>query len=864
MSSVGQIIGSGIGFLFAGMAGMGIGGMIGLWLDPADPPPPPPLGDLGQNSYVRNCPVPLVFGQCKVYGGVIWTGANMVVMDNTGNSKNPSYTAVYLAQFAVALSEGEIWGVVAHQINDKDISELTEEDNISLTFYVYTGTSYQGTDGIIALNLGADAIPFKNTAYVVAIGKIGTANNLPTYSAIMQGLCMTSDGLDSNPVVVLYEFLTNTRWGLGISTDWIDGHWSGPPTCSWSIATEYCEELIDNGAGGTHARFRYANAFTDRQKAYDIIQDILLTCRGFIYYAEGKLKIKIGNPNELPVFYFSDESTVEYTINNTSTVNRIYANFMSYSVGVPDNYYMGDIGNIIINGNPYEFIVSAQTNTYIDLVDNLPEVPIYLNTFTLTKDNIAKDTFSYNHLPLSDTNNRINLQFINRSDVEDPKEKYRQDFIEEDDVYDINETGEIREQQITMNGIKRKAQAARMATFYIDSSTMVKYTCEFQTDILGYLLTIGDIIGVTHKVPGWTAKSFRIIAMEELEDYNVKVSCIEYIPEIYHDHYSPFKVTTGNVLNFYAKPNHVERFLAFEDPLTQSIILTYKRPDDDPYWGNTAIYVQKGGGTWDYFKTLYGCTPSVELDGAIDSSVTTITYDPLTMYSAFASIGSFFIDQEEIYYSGMDDINSQFTGCVRGYNNTVESSHLDNTYCVSRNKTNYEDVCYPYSVNDIGVTLNFQALSISAFNIYALSAGAPTASVIPYGIYSKPPSPSSLEINEQGNDVTLIASNDSVITWRTVTGGIYKGYGYIYGSGAGFGGGIAEEVSYHKIYIYKTSDSTLLREEIVSDVAEPTYTYTSAMNISDNGSYEANLTFEVYQVNSLTVESMPSILITNV
>jgi hypothetical protein len=840
------------------MAGMGIGGMIGLWLDPADPPDPPPLGDLGQNSYVRNCPVPLVFGQCKVYGGVIWIGENIVSMDNTGSSKQPSYTAMYYAQFAVALSEGEISGVVTHQVNDKSIAELEEDDAINLTFWVFNGTGDQLTPPIFTYDLGDDALPFRYTAYVAAVGQIGTSNNLPTYSAIMDGMCIETN-IDANPIVVLYQFLINTRWGLGISTEWIDGHYSVPGN-SWSTAKDYCDVLVDDGAGGTHPRFGYANAFTDRQKAYDIIQDILLTCRGFMYYSEGKLKVKIGNPDEEPVFHFADENTLEFTINNTSTVNRIYADFSAY----PINYFMGDLGNITISSLAYKFIVIAQTATYIDLADNLDYVPSNGTTFNLTKDNMTKESFSYNHLPLAETNNRINLQFINRADVVDPKDIYRQDFIEEDNVYDINETGEIREKQITMNGIKRKAQAARMAAFYCDSSAMVKYTCEFQTDVLGFLLTIGDIVGITHKVPGWTAKEFRIIEMEELEDYNVKVSCVEYIPDIYHDYYSPITLTTGNNLDFYDKPDHVERFLVYEDPLTQSIIITYKRPDNNPYWGKAAIYIQKGAGTWEYFKTMYNCTPSVELDGAIDSSVTTITYDPLTMYSSFAAIGSFFIDQEEIYYSGIDDITNQFTGCVRGYNNTTEASHLDNTYCVSRNKLDYSEISYPYTIDDIGITLNFKALSISAFNIYALATGAPTTSIIPLGLYSKPPSPSSLEINGQGNDVTLVASDDAVITWRTVTEGIYKGYGFIYGSGAGYGGGVAEGVDYHIIRIYKTLDSTLLQEIIVEDVAEPTYTYTSAMNIADNGSYEENLTFEVYQVNSISVESMPSILITNV
>jgi len=65
----GYIIGSYFGM---GAVGMAIGGYIGMLLDPPGPPGPPPLGDLGLNTYIRDLPIPVIIGENRVYGGVIW------------------------------------------------------------------------------------------------------------------------------------------------------------------------------------------------------------------------------------------------------------------------------------------------------------------------------------------------------------------------------------------------------------------------------------------------------------------------------------------------------------------------------------------------------------------------------------------------------------------------------------------------------------------------------------------------------------------------------------------------------------------------------------------------------------------------
>lgn len=933
MASTGQLVGSivgfGIGSLFGfGAGGMALGGMIGLWLDPPDPPDPPALGDLSCNSYVRSMPVPIAYGQNKIYGGVIWMGNNRVEMENEGSRKQPQYSASYYADFVVAMCEGTIGGYVKYMINDKDLSELKDEDKIALNFTGVLGDGTQTIDPLVESTLtDGTAIPWRWTAHVLASGKIGGANTLPAFSSVVNTLLCESDS-QANPIKVLYDFMTNGRYGMGIDTTIFDG--SPITSGSWKTAADYCDESVGigtvsnsfnvitnennssveiyadlsayvdgywNGASGkivignatltftvlvqgqtfmnvtdiggnptggntftlyiygsfVEPRFRYSNVLTNRVKGYDIVAEILQTCRGFIYYAEGMLKILIANANEVPIFYFSDGHQVSFETLGSCTYTRIYADFSAY----PEHYWDGDIINIQLSAYYCEMIaVLGQTSTYIDLIDELTEVPSSGITFDIRKENIKKDTFTYSRKGTRDKVNRFRTEFINKDDL------FRTDYIEEDNVYDINITDEIREGTAQVNGIKRKSQAARMNSFFLDFVSYVDYACNFETDIVGYFLTVGAIIGITESLPQWNCKLFRVITLDEGEDWSVKVSCLEYVPTVFHDAATPIIPTQSYSLpNPYITPINPTRYEAFEDGLSNKIYFCFNRPENEPNWVGVLIFADFGFG-YTYLSTYYITTPSVKLDAAINESDTIIAYDATTIYSSFPASGTFFIGEEEIYYASIDDINDQFLGCIRGHNNSYADSHADTAYCYLHQANTPS---YTYDPMYIGCSITFKAVSVNAYDIYGDSTTAPTDIIDVNGFYYTPKSVSGLEINELGNGTFLDIDSDCHIYWQAVTDGINKGYGYKYADGYGYGDGELEGFTKYMVRIYKTIDDTLLHEEEITDLSIQDFNYTHAMNDTDNGEvFESNLTIKVYQVNSSLLFSPVRTLITNV
>ena len=57
----------------------------------------------------------------------------------------------------------------------------------------------------------------------------------------------------------------------------------------------YCLEKVDSGDSdvGGESRFLYSGKLDSRMKGFDYVREILSTCRGFLYYCDGKIKVRM-------------------------------------------------------------------------------------------------------------------------------------------------------------------------------------------------------------------------------------------------------------------------------------------------------------------------------------------------------------------------------------------------------------------------------------------------------------------------------------------------------------------------------------------------------------------------------------------
>jgi len=102
----------------------------------------------------------------------------------------------------------------------------------------------------------------------------------------------------ANPIWCVKDLLLNTRYGLGefIDSTQID-------EAELLEMAKYCEEKIENGAGGYEKRFRLDVVMDSSSKAPDVMTQLTATFRAFAFYSQNGFSFRIDRV-ELPVQTF--------------------------------------------------------------------------------------------------------------------------------------------------------------------------------------------------------------------------------------------------------------------------------------------------------------------------------------------------------------------------------------------------------------------------------------------------------------------------------------------------------------------------------------------------------------------------------
>jgi predicted phage tail protein len=113
----------------------------------------------------------------------------------------------------------------------------------------------------------------------------------------------------NNPAWVLYDIITNSRYGLGdyVSTSMAD---------KWSLYVigQYCDVLVDDGFGGTEPRFTFNGVLMSAEDAVRVLQSIAAAFRGMVYWSSGSITAVQDSP-----------STPLKVVNNTNVLDGMFA-----------------------------------------------------------------------------------------------------------------------------------------------------------------------------------------------------------------------------------------------------------------------------------------------------------------------------------------------------------------------------------------------------------------------------------------------------------------------------------------------------------------------------------------------------------
>lgn len=222
-------------------------------------------------------------------------GAYTVRLDKTITGKAVS---PYQQQYRIALTGSYPINVKVERITADSTSQTLQNDSYvsSYTEIQESRLSYPDS-ALIGLVVNSEVFSGRvpSRSYDVKGIKVPIPSNYDpearTYTGIWDG---TFDvAWSDNPVWVLYDLLTNKRYGLGdfISADQVDKF-------TLYEISQYCDELVDDGFGGTEPRFTFNTVINERKEAFEVINAIVSVFRGMAFWSAGGITVSQDSPKD--------------------------------------------------------------------------------------------------------------------------------------------------------------------------------------------------------------------------------------------------------------------------------------------------------------------------------------------------------------------------------------------------------------------------------------------------------------------------------------------------------------------------------------------------------------------------------------
>jgi ribosomal protein S17 len=439
------------------------------------------------NTKSHEMPIPIIYGENLVAGNII-------------NQKVRGENDRYM-DLQVGISEGPIESISNVKANENSISP-----NIQL------GDRVQSAWGN---NEHGQTFPYVAHYNITLDAKELEISSTPTLTAIVKGRKVRVwDGnqwvteYSNNPAWCLLDFLTNKRYGLGIDDSSIDLE-------TFKEVADYADQDVDG-----EKRFELDMVIDAKKSSLDIITEILSTFRGFLFYSDGKLKLK---------------------------VDRAEAAVQSFDM-----------------------------------------------------DNIIAESFGYSKTSKKERLKEVTVEYT------EPNENYERisaRFTDESFSAEAKKT-------ITLIGVNRFSQAGRMARYFQKKSKYCTTQATWGAGIGDIQAEVGDVVLLSHDVPGWADKPFRIVQIEENENDEMQITGIEYNEAIYNDDGVVYQPSTGSTLpNPFAPPASVSNLSLLEQANVledgswiPQIKVTFEQPSS-MFWKYANIYYSADdGATWDYHE----------------------------------------------------------------------------------------------------------------------------------------------------------------------------------------------------------------------------------------------------------------------
>ena len=267
------------------------------------------------------------------------------ITDNNGTVTTPitdrvhgrSFNA-YSRDYRIDIASGTAFpiSVTVTRVSDDSSSSRIRDDFFftSFTEIIDEQRAYPNI-AHVALRFDSEAFPsiplrmFKIRGTKIKIphnGSVDSTTGRITYSGTFNGTLTTTTHWTSDPAWILFDLLTNTRYGLGdhITESQLDKF-------AFYSASVYCSTLVDDGDGGTEPRFSCNTVLQKREDAYATINALSSVMRGMTFWSAGSLSLSIDQPTDPSyLFNLSNVSAEGFSYQGTSLKTRSTVVSVSY------------------------------------------------------------------------------------------------------------------------------------------------------------------------------------------------------------------------------------------------------------------------------------------------------------------------------------------------------------------------------------------------------------------------------------------------------------------------------------------------------------------------------------------------------
>ena len=260
-------------------------------------------------------------------------GTTTTVITDTVKGRTAS---TYFRDYKINLPSGTSFPVTI-RVNrtTADSTETTLQDSFqwsSFTEIINESRAYANF-AHVALRFDAETFPnqprrmYRIRGTKIKIPHNGTvrADGSISYSGTFNGTFKTDKEYSNDPAWILYDLLTTSKgFGDHIAESSLD-------VFSFFSASQYASEQVDNGAGGTEARFSCNVVLNSQRAAYDTINNLASVMRAMPFYSAGAVNISCDKPTDPSYIYnLSNVSEAGFSYSSASKDTKFTVVNVSY------------------------------------------------------------------------------------------------------------------------------------------------------------------------------------------------------------------------------------------------------------------------------------------------------------------------------------------------------------------------------------------------------------------------------------------------------------------------------------------------------------------------------------------------------